>query len=330
LSDEDITVTTDIIQWLDSLHKFLSLHKNKQGIPLVYPLCDHDEPTGEEDEEWNDDHERLIHTTSFDGDQFKEDNAILYTLIRQCSKEGSPAFPMVKKERKTRDGRSVFKALKAYYQGSGASSVTVHKANHELKSLRYTGDKPRFTFDTFLARLLNAYEVIERETGLTYPDPIKVETLLDKIEVSLIDIKVAKSTVSSSESMKNDFASAYNFLSVEIGRHKSKIKSERSIAASSSGRSRGDKNDKPSRILSQMIPLSATDSFTDDEWWNVLQQEHRDEMQRLRKARKQKKRRTARAANRKRGNKKITNDACDQFATQAKAENENKRTKTEA
>ena len=131
--------------------------------------------------------------------------------------------------------------------------------------------------------------------------------------------------------MKRDFSSAYNFLSVEIGRHKSKIRSERSIAASSSGRSRGNKNsDKPSRTLSQLLPLSATDSFTDDEWWNVLEQDHSDEMQRLRRAKKQKKRRAARAANRKRPNRKENKDACDQFATQAKSESESKRTKTEA
>ena len=262
-----------------------------------------------------------------------DDNALLYTLIRQCSEDGSPALPMVKKARTTRDGRHVYKALKAYYQGSGASSVTVHRANTELKTLRYTGDRPRFTFDAFLARLLNAYEVIERETGLTYPDPIKVQTLLEKIDVSLLDIKVTKSAVSSNPEMKNDFASAYNFLSVEIGKHKSKIRSERSIsAASRSNRSRNNQNDKPSRTLDQLLPLSGSDKFTDDEWWNVLQDEHRQEMQQLRKARKNNKRRSARAANRKRAKAqaKDTTDACDQFASQAKPDKEGKRTKTES
>ena len=61
---------------------------------------------------------------------------------------------------KGKNGRKPWKALAKHYLGAGPVSTEKQKAYATIKSAKYTGESARYTFETYVSSLQNAYETL--------------------------------------------------------------------------------------------------------------------------------------------------------------------------
>ncbi len=101
------------------------------------------------DATYQNDLECLIAIALLVGDAFQRDNTRVYGIVKQLMIEG-PGRSYILPYDKANDGRLVWLALRAHYEGEGFKNQNVEEAYSTLEHIFYEGEKKGFTFEKFL------------------------------------------------------------------------------------------------------------------------------------------------------------------------------------
>jgi hypothetical protein len=109
---------------------------------------------------------------------------------------------------KARNGRGAWFAFKAHYRGSSELEAIESAAEKAMESGNYTGEKPRYNFETHVSKHLKAHLDIEKATGVAIAENTKVRKLLASIDCNMMVTAVAG--ICAQEHLSNSFDKSVN------------------------------------------------------------------------------------------------------------------------
>jgi hypothetical protein len=159
--------TVIFVTYKKALINYVGTIKGVNGAPLEYAVRQYDQ-YAEPDEGWLSKHQRMVESTPHQGDAFAE----VWAIIESKVIDGPAAYhiPTLVKER--RDGHAAFQALLSHYEGSAMLSKAKLAAYQDMRNLRYEGECPNFTFETYVTRHTKAHQILE-EYGEHVPETKK-------------------------------------------------------------------------------------------------------------------------------------------------------------
>ena len=180
-------------------------------------------------------------------------------------------------------------ALTDHYNGHGPIGTLKSQAYSTINALRYNGESQRFTFETYVTKLKNAFEVL-REYKEPVPESKKVSDFTSKIHNKHPMVVAALANIKSNPTYKEDFTQASNYLSAIIKEHKPpaqhQVKSLKSQKFKDSQKNKGKGKNKGK-------PKSSDSTRTNSQKeWTAKSYKEREK---IRKDRKDRKRRRAAA-----------------------------------
>ncbi|KAI2509730.1 hypothetical protein MHU86_4712 [Fragilaria crotonensis] len=268
---------TDYKNWIKKVENYLDSRIGKSGVPLSYVI----RPANVDPAEAPDEYTRAMWATSFETQQFREDNREVYHLFKDLvtKTEGATWFEKVKDG----DGRAAHLLLREHYVGEAHDMRRAAAANAKLESLFWKSEAS-FSFEKYLTRLNEAFKELE-DAGQALWEAQKVTHLLKGIQNDDIQVQTTIGIVRNS--FLSDFDGACltlsrtissRFASVEANRQKRRIGAVESRAGNRSGRGRargrggrggrgGGRDGGRMRVI--MNGVDVTDisrNFTSDEW----------------------------------------------------------------
>jgi ribosomal protein L15 len=111
---------------------------------------------------------------------------------------------------RARNGRAAWFALRSHYLGPTNQSKIMTRAEGDLESKFYNGERRNFTFKRFAEIHQQAHTDLE-EFGEPLTEAAKVRKFLKRIQALFLNSAIA--TVCANPSLKNDFEATVNFLS---------------------------------------------------------------------------------------------------------------------
>lgn len=126
--------------------------------------------------------DRRIQCTPHDGEDYRQDNGIVFDMLDKILSECKGAYAHIRKFKKKRDGRAAWMALCRYYDGDAHSNKRATVAKNTIENLVFDG-KRRFTFDKFVEEIKNAHVELESpDVNDPYTEKRKVEKLCQNIK----------------------------------------------------------------------------------------------------------------------------------------------------
>jgi hypothetical protein len=142
-------------------------------------------------------------------ESYAADNAQVWSIIRVCA-HGGPTWSWVSAYARACNGHAAWFALRSHYLGRTNQSKIMTRAEGDLESKFYNGERRNFTFERFAEIHQQAHTDLE-EFGEPLPAAAKVRKFLKRIQASFLNSAIA--TVCANPSLKNDFEATVNFLS---------------------------------------------------------------------------------------------------------------------
>ena len=95
---------------------------------------------------FTDEHQRLIAVTPHKGLEFQTDNGKVFDYLKSWTLYG-PAWTWIRSYGRARNGRAVWLALLAHYEGDAQKDRMKDAAYAAIAAARYFGERKRFSFD---------------------------------------------------------------------------------------------------------------------------------------------------------------------------------------
>jgi hypothetical protein len=136
---------------------------------------------------------------------YKFDNRKVWAFMSTMFLSGEDATlvqPFLKKQ----DGRGAYMALKNYHLGPNNTNNMARKTESELFRLKYTGEKRRYTFDTYVKGHIRCHTVMSDLKKYGYAgidEQTKVRRLMEGIHNRQLDS--VKTRIMSEPQLQNDF-----------------------------------------------------------------------------------------------------------------------------
>jgi hypothetical protein len=285
-----------IIDFLDDWPEHMALYNGQNGRPLSYVLREKESVPAEANDPAfgtfastygslrDEIAARADHTTP----QFQVDNAKVFELLNDAIGSHKNVKTWIKSFTRTRDGRGAWIAFKAHYRGSNEIEAIEAAAEKALETGHYTGEKPRYNFETHVSKHLKAHLDIEKATGTAMPENTKVRKLLYSIHCATMNVPIA--TIRAQDNLRNSFDESINYLRAFIlssghgeDRNVSGVTADKGKSGNNSGgkRKHGSKG-KSGNNSGGTKPLDRY--YKPDEWWK-LSEKVRAEIIALRKGR---------------------------------------------
>ena len=178
--------TTKWEDWYPSFLPNLLKHQpGRDGVPLAYVVHDKDDPDLTSHETYLDD---LIAAASHSGESFREDADTVHTLITKHIAGNTEAKAKIQRHEQVWNGRLDIRALRAHYEGVGANSLDIRKADKILQELHYTGEKkPHMWWAEFEKQLTSAFHYYQKHEGRkVYSNAMKIQILLRKVNADFL------------------------------------------------------------------------------------------------------------------------------------------------
>lgn len=222
--------------------------------------------------------DELIAYMPHSGQEYDEDNAMVFTLLMH-SLSGSQHMASITQYQSKRDGRKAFKSLFMHNMGSSKWEKMVESAEMCLNQRVYNGKNPRYPLRDHIARNREAFNDMVRAKGnISYEPPnetTRVRLLLNSIIAP--ELVSAKNVIMADPAKKDDFEQAADYLLLVAPVKKPGPSYHRiSMVNHQTG--------KRKRVV------GVEDRYYKLHEWKALTQDQRDEVNRLRDARKAKKR----------------------------------------
>jgi hypothetical protein len=285
-----------IIEFIDDWPDYLALVNGQNGCPLSYVIREAvavpneaiDPPFGDPASVYSSMRNELIARASHNSTFFRVDNARVYELLNEAVSSHPDVKTWIKPYASAKNGRGAWEAFILHYRGSSARQAIEEKAEKQLNTLIYRGEKHRYTFETHVSKHRNAHIEIEKATGTALPETNKVRKLLNSIQSPTLE--VPKSTIQATDNLKESFDRCVNFLRAFISA--TEIADTRNISNlnAKNKRNRGDKGGKKGK-RPRKERGNRGDSGKDDTWvkkgeWEKLTEDQREKVIKARLKRK--------------------------------------------
>ena len=219
-SDESVPMFTGkkIIRWFEALDSYIQDKKGKGRIPLGYlvrtnaapPAVDpgFGQPTLGEG---------LVLRGRLNGFFYVAHRKTLFKII-ELKTFGAEAWVLIAQFKRNHDGRGACMALKGQYLGADVQMVLLRTSEDALRRITFDDRNRNFTFDTFIARMREAFEQMGEDNQLS--EERKVNKLLDAWNVSALSH--VSTTIQSNPELRGSFDRTVVFLAGELAALKMK------------------------------------------------------------------------------------------------------------
>lgn len=208
---EKFKLTTKWIVFEESVDTYLNRLKGQGRVPLNYVIRTIEDP--KPGAVFTTEQELMIATAPLEGDQFDIDNERVFGIIKQLTHEGLAWAYITENLNCTKDGRNIWLALRAHYEGESFLNKQQEEAYKVIDSLHYKGERTTFMFEHFTGLLTRSYNDLQ-----CFGEPVleskEVWDLLAKISNPKLDS--AKQAIWINVDYKNDFSMAINFLAERV------------------------------------------------------------------------------------------------------------------
>ena len=213
-SDESVPMFTGkkIIRWFEALDSYIQDKKGKGNIPLGYlvrtnaapPAVDpgFGQPSLGED---------LVLRGRLNGFFYVAHGKVLFKII-ETKTFGTEAWVLIAQFKRTHDGRGAHMALKGQCLGADVQMVLLRTSEDVLRRITFDNRNRNFTFDTFIARMREAFEQMGEDNQLS--EERKVNKLLDAWTVSALSH--VGTTIQSNPELRGSFDRTVVFLAGEL------------------------------------------------------------------------------------------------------------------
>ena len=201
-------------------------------------------------------------------DAFNTDNAQVYRIL-QSHWGKSPAWSQAKQYNKTKDGRAAYRTIHDFFLGRSQIHTQQAAYNTACQSLRYTGERRGFTFDTYVNKHVEQHHLMD-ELAAFGPKPpddgLKIQWFQAGIECDLFNavraaITTDRQRFSTFDAVKDayvDFA-RQNIKNDNSSRDRRSVSSVNGRGGRAQGRSgprgrggRDNRSDRGSKVPSQI------------------------------------------------------------------------------
>ena len=133
-------------------------------------------------------------STTIKEPSFQAENAQVWTILHDifCT---TPTYQYMKRFAKTKDGRGAFLALIDTYLGKMNTNLLASKYEKERDNLIYTGDKRNFTFQKYIDKHVEFYNILQglKEHGYHgVDDDTRVRKFVEGVKTPLLDVPCSR------------------------------------------------------------------------------------------------------------------------------------------
>ena len=158
----------------------------------------------------------MVQRTRHDGDQYEEDNMMLWSIVRQVT-HGDPAWNWVKQYAATKDGRTAYFAYKDHYLGRSFQKRNISQAETTLATSFYDGKARNYPFEIYCRALNMAFLDLE-EAGEVVTEEKKVRVFLENIRAPELLMSVER--VQGDPAYEESFEKAMHYLADQVNKKK--------------------------------------------------------------------------------------------------------------
>jgi hypothetical protein len=284
-----------IIDFIDDWPEHIALYNGQNGRPLSYVLRDDaavppegDDPAfGTMDSIYGSLRDEIAARAAHGTPQFQVDNAKVFELLNDAIGSHKHVKTWIKAFAKARNGRGAWLAFKLHYRGSNEVEAIEAAAEKALETGDYTGEKPRYNFETHVSKHQKAHLDIEKATGQAMAENTKVRKLLASLRCATMMVPI--STIRAQENLRTSFDESINFLRAFIlANSNSDSRNVSMFAAEGSNKRKDNPNFKKKQGFNKKYKDNNTGQdrfYKPAEWWK-LDQKARDKIVALRASRK--------------------------------------------
>lgn len=187
----------------------LAVARGVMNIPLAYIVREIEVPTNEmRNKTYDTSDDRLIALVVLAGEEYEQDNARVWDMLRPLI-YGTSAWSFVKQYNARKNGRMAYLTLKLRGEGEAVTDARRAKADETIRTIKYTGTSKRFTVQTLVNVLQNAFT--EKELcGEALTEKRKVEILAKALQAPRLSN--VRYTIMSNTKYRADFQEAYAFI----------------------------------------------------------------------------------------------------------------------
>jgi hypothetical protein len=155
---------------------FLCVQSSKQmGTPLAY-VINNDDIMHLADANVGNELLQAILDAPLQGRAFNQDNFELFQILNMLMPTGK-VQTIVNAFKSTQDGRATRQRILQFYESPESKIAVLPEADNTIEDTMYYSDRKRFTFEAYVMKFLQAYEIKEQ-----YGEPVKNEK--NKWEIS--------------------------------------------------------------------------------------------------------------------------------------------------
>jgi hypothetical protein len=207
-----------ILDFIDEWPEQLALYNGQDGRPLSYVIRDNvvvppaltDPAFGIVNTVYGQPRDEISARAAHGTPQYQIDNAKVFEMLNEAIGTHKHVKTWIKSFAKARNGRGAWLAFKANYCGSSELEAIEAAAEKALESGNYTGEKPRYNFETHVSKHLKAHLDIEKATGVAMAENTKVRKLLASIDCSMMVSAVA--AIRAQDHLRNNFDASVNYM----------------------------------------------------------------------------------------------------------------------
>ena len=216
LEKESPQTITDFIEEFEDL---LSNFSGTGGRPLNYvirqnvevPPEDTQPVFGEADSPFvSIRHELCERSEVENGVAFAADNERVFEILKTAIFEFKPVYLQIRRFAREKNGRAAWDAFTMHYLGDAALEAITVKAENRIARSNYSGEKPRYTFETHVTVHQRAHMDIRRGEGQEWDDNQKVRRFLATITAREMEVPIA--TVKATLNLRTNWDACVNYL----------------------------------------------------------------------------------------------------------------------
>jgi hypothetical protein len=207
-----------ILDFIDEWPEHIALYNGQNGRPLSYvlrkdaavPPSAGDPAFGSVNTIYGQPRDEIAARAAHGTPQYQVDNAKVFEMLNDAIGTHKHVKTWIKAFTRARDGRGAWLAFKAHYRGSSELEAIEAAAEKALETGTYTGEKPRYNFETHVSKHLKAHLDMEKATGVAMAENTKVRKLLTSIDCSVMSAAVAG--VRAQAHLRTSFDESVNYM----------------------------------------------------------------------------------------------------------------------
>ena len=215
LQKETETAITDFIDEFDGI---LSSFTGTGGRPLNYIIRDNDAVPPQADQPmytfanspFTSVRHELLERSALNGAHYDADSERVFEILKNAVFDFKRVYLQIRSFARAKDGRAAFDAFQNHYLGAAALEQIVAKAENRIAQSVYSGDKPRYTFETHVTVHQRAHMDIERGGEAMWDGNQKVRRFLATITAREMEVPIA--TVKAIANLRTDWDACINYL----------------------------------------------------------------------------------------------------------------------